>query len=130
MYSLNMPTSQIRTKMRQEFERHRYVNQLAVVDKLLFQSSAEYQVRLVPSGVVSPWSGFRFYLRLNNLIGIGWAGRTHTDLITGNAELLEAITTHPEILPRRRGSDLETAPELHEWFPRGMSHQKPLSSHS
>jgi NADH dehydrogenase (ubiquinone) 1 alpha subcomplex subunit 6 len=44
MYSLNMPVSQLRTKMRQEFERHRYVSQLPVVDVLLFQSHAEYQV--------------------------------------------------------------------------------------
>lgn len=47
MYSLNKPVSQIRTKMRQEFERHRYVQQLPVVDMLLFQSHAEFQVRLV-----------------------------------------------------------------------------------
>ena len=45
MYSLGMPVSLLRTKMRQEFERHRYVNQLSVVDMLLFQSHAEYQVR-------------------------------------------------------------------------------------
>lgn len=45
MYSLNMPVSQLRTKMRQEFERHRYVSQISVVDMLLFQSRAEYQVR-------------------------------------------------------------------------------------
>ena len=45
MYSLGMPVSVLRTKMRQEFERHRYVNQLSVVDMLLFQSHAEYQVR-------------------------------------------------------------------------------------
>lgn len=44
MYSLNMPVSQIRTKVRQEFERHRYVNQLSVVDVLLFQSHSEFQV--------------------------------------------------------------------------------------
>jgi hypothetical protein len=31
--------------MRQEFERHRYVNQIGVVDMLLFQSHSEYQVR-------------------------------------------------------------------------------------
>ena len=31
--------------MRQEFERHRYVNKLPVVDVLLFQSNADYQVR-------------------------------------------------------------------------------------
>ncbi|PGH03906.1 hypothetical protein AJ80_08608 [Polytolypa hystricis UAMH7299] len=46
MYSLNLPVSAIRTKIRQEFERHRYVNQLPVVDVLLFQSHAEYQETL------------------------------------------------------------------------------------
>ena len=50
MYSLNMPVSQLRTKVRQEFERHRYVQQLPVVDMLLFQSHAEFQVR-TPSAV-------------------------------------------------------------------------------
>jgi NADH dehydrogenase (ubiquinone) 1 alpha subcomplex subunit 6 len=44
MYSLNIPVARLRTKMRQEFERHRYVNQIGVVDMLLFQSHAEYQV--------------------------------------------------------------------------------------
>lgn len=44
MYSLNMPVSVIRTKMRQEFERHRYVQQLPTVDVLLFNSHQEYQV--------------------------------------------------------------------------------------
>lgn len=45
MYSLNLPTSALRTKMRQEFERHRFVKDVKVVDVLLFQSHAEYQVR-------------------------------------------------------------------------------------
>lgn len=45
MYSLNIPVSAIRTKIRQEFEKHRYVSQLKVVDVLLFQSHAEFQVR-------------------------------------------------------------------------------------
>jgi hypothetical protein len=45
MYSLNKPVAQLRTKMRQEFERHRYVSQIGVVDMLLFQSHAEFQVR-------------------------------------------------------------------------------------
>lgn len=45
MYSLNMPVSAIRTKMRQEFERHRYVNQLKTVDVLLMNSHQEFQVR-------------------------------------------------------------------------------------
>ncbi len=44
MYSLNFPVSAIRTKIRQEFERHRYVAQLPVVDVLLAQGHIEYQV--------------------------------------------------------------------------------------
>jgi len=46
MYSLNMPVSTLRTKMRQEFERHRYVNQLKTVDVLLFNSHQEFQETL------------------------------------------------------------------------------------
>ncbi|KAK1057085.1 hypothetical protein LTR33_013722, partial [Friedmanniomyces endolithicus] len=46
MYSLNMPVSAIRTKIRQEFERHRYVSQLKTVDVLLFNSRQEYQETL------------------------------------------------------------------------------------
>jgi hypothetical protein len=45
MYSLNLPVSTLRTKIRQEFERHRYVNQLRTIDVLLFFSHQEYQVR-------------------------------------------------------------------------------------
>ncbi|KAL2419658.1 NADH-ubiquinone oxidoreductase 14.8 kDa subunit [Exophiala dermatitidis] len=43
MYSLNMPVSKIRTKMRQEFEKHRYVNHLQAVDVLITHSHAEFQ---------------------------------------------------------------------------------------
>ncbi|KAB2569210.1 Complex 1 LYR protein [Lasiodiplodia theobromae] len=46
MYQLNIEVSQIRTKARQEFERHRYVQQLQTVDVLLQQSNAEYQETL------------------------------------------------------------------------------------
>ncbi|RMZ09028.1 hypothetical protein D0862_03748 [Hortaea werneckii] len=46
MYSLNMPVSQIRTKIRQEFERHRYVSQIKTVDVLLFNSHQEFQETL------------------------------------------------------------------------------------
>lgn len=46
MYSLNMPVSKVRTKVRSEFEKHRYVNQLGVVDVLLFQSHSEFQVSI------------------------------------------------------------------------------------
>lgn len=49
MYSLNMSVAHLRTKIRQEFERHKYVNQLPVVDTLLFKSHAEYQVGLALS---------------------------------------------------------------------------------
>lgn len=44
MYNLPMPISVMRTRIRQEFERHRYVNKLPVADVLLFKSHAEYQV--------------------------------------------------------------------------------------
>ncbi|KAF2624036.1 NADH dehydrogenase, alpha subcomplex, subunit 6 [Macroventuria anomochaeta] len=46
MYSLNLPVSTLRTKMRQEFERHRYVNQIKTVDVLLFNSHQEFQETL------------------------------------------------------------------------------------
>ncbi|KAL2036983.1 hypothetical protein N7G274_010268 [Stereocaulon virgatum] len=46
MYSLNMPVSKIRTKVRQEFERHRYVNKLPVVDVLITQNNMEFQETL------------------------------------------------------------------------------------
>jgi NADH dehydrogenase (ubiquinone) 1 alpha subcomplex subunit 6 len=43
-----MPVSAIRTKIRQEFERHRYAAQLRTVDVLLFNSHQEFQVRYTP----------------------------------------------------------------------------------
>jgi NADH dehydrogenase (ubiquinone) 1 alpha subcomplex subunit 6 len=46
MYSLNMPVSKVRTKIRQEFEKHRYVNNVQAVDVLLTQSHAEFQETL------------------------------------------------------------------------------------
>lgn len=53
MYSVPFPVSVIRTRMRQEFERHRYVNKLPVVDVLIMQNNAEYQV----SGPLPNWGG-------------------------------------------------------------------------
>ena len=47
MYGLSMPVSRIRTKLREEFERHRYVAQLPTVDVLLAQSNMEFQVWLL-----------------------------------------------------------------------------------
>ena len=52
MYSLNMPVSTLRTKMRQEFERHRYVNQLKTVDVLLFHCHQEFQVPSLTAQIV------------------------------------------------------------------------------
>ncbi|KAL2019521.1 hypothetical protein VTK56DRAFT_9555 [Thermocarpiscus australiensis] len=43
MYSIPRPVSAIRSRIRQEFERHRYVNKLPVVDVLLMQSRQDYQ---------------------------------------------------------------------------------------
>lgn len=44
MYSLNMPISKIRTKVREEFEKNRYVNSLPAVNVLIMQSDMEFQV--------------------------------------------------------------------------------------
>lgn len=49
MYNIPLPVSTIRTRMRQEFEKHRYANKLPVVDVLLMKNNAEYQVRSAPS---------------------------------------------------------------------------------
>jgi hypothetical protein len=46
MYSLNMPVSKIRTKVRSEYEKHRFVNQVGTIDVLLFQAHSEFQVGL------------------------------------------------------------------------------------
>ncbi|VUC28297.1 unnamed protein product, partial [Clonostachys rosea] len=43
MYNLPMPISSIRTRIREEFERQRYVDKLRVADVLIFKSHAEYQ---------------------------------------------------------------------------------------
>lgn len=43
MYNVPFPVSVIRTRIREEFERNRFVNKLPIVDILLFKSDAEYQ---------------------------------------------------------------------------------------
>ncbi|KAK4135410.1 NADH dehydrogenase, alpha subcomplex, subunit 6 [Trichocladium antarcticum] len=43
MYSIPFPVSAIRTRMRQEFERNRYVTKLSVVDVLILKNNADYQ---------------------------------------------------------------------------------------
>ncbi|KAH8194186.1 hypothetical protein TruAng_011645 [Truncatella angustata] len=61
MYSVPFPVSVIRTRMRQEFERHRYVNKLPVVDVLLMQNNAEYQTHVLS---YFPEENFRGHERL------------------------------------------------------------------
>lgn len=80
MYSLNMPVSKIRTKIRQEFERHRFVNKLSVVDVLLTQCHMEFQV------------GGPSLLRDS--------GETDGGVKQGNLELLEADLACHEVLSR------------------------------
>jgi len=43
MYSIPKPVGEIRTRVRQEFERYRYVDKLPVVDRLIFKSHTDYQ---------------------------------------------------------------------------------------
>jgi NADH dehydrogenase (ubiquinone) 1 alpha subcomplex subunit 6 len=43
-YALVIPVSAVRSRIRQEFERHRYVQELSVIDVLIFKGIAEYQV--------------------------------------------------------------------------------------
>lgn len=52
MYNVPFPVSVIRTRIREEFERNRFVNKLPIVDVLLFKSDAEYQVTMAPM-----WAG-------------------------------------------------------------------------
>ncbi|KAL8791400.1 MAG: hypothetical protein Q9213_000016 [Squamulea squamosa] len=89
MYSLNIPVSEIRTKVRQEFERHRYVNQLPVVDMLLFKNHAEYQVDT--SSPESPACAF----------------------ISRNDELLETITARAKVFSREGESYGKITAKLH-----------------
>lgn len=43
LYMLEIPTSAVRAKIRQEFERNRFVQQMQIVDVLLAKSNAEFQ---------------------------------------------------------------------------------------
>lgn len=45
MYNVPLPISALRMRLRQEFEKNRFVSKLPVVDVLLFKSHSEYQVR-------------------------------------------------------------------------------------
>ena len=111
MYTLNMPVSTIRTKMRQEFERHRYVSKLKTADVLIYKSHAEFQVR------------------------IHWRphpAKAHDNLTrhvsTGNPQLLEAALTRPQVLPRRGGPQGDTTEVFHCWLPPGTFTTKGILS--
>jgi NADH dehydrogenase (ubiquinone) 1 alpha subcomplex subunit 6 len=43
MYSVPLPVSALRTRIRQEFERHRNVNKLDVTDVLITKATIDYQ---------------------------------------------------------------------------------------
>jgi hypothetical protein len=45
MYSVPLPVSALRTRIRQEFERHRNVKKLDVTDVLITKATIDYQVR-------------------------------------------------------------------------------------
>lgn len=98
MYTLSLPVSTLRTKMRQEFERHRYVNQLKTVDVLLFNSHQEFQVR----PALRPRSP-----------GVEGSG---IDKGIGNAQLLEAAVARAQVLPCGGGAQGAVAEQLHQWF--------------
>ena len=106
MYSVPLPVSAIRTRIRQEFERHRYVNKLPVVDVLLQKGNADYQVR--GSGEMYYDRGFNTELAL-------------TTVSTGDDELLAPDNTHHVIF---QGGELqgrqEATDEFHHGLPRGM----------
>ncbi|KAJ3395611.1 hypothetical protein HDU92_005433 [Lobulomyces angularis] len=42
-YNLDISTPQVRQRIREEFEKYRYVNDIRVIDRLLFKSRTEYE---------------------------------------------------------------------------------------
>lgn len=93
MYSLNLPVSAIRTKIRQQFEQHRYVSQINVVDVLLYKSHSEFQVSI--QGILKTGCWSRKEARRKK--------KANDSLlpIVGNVELLEAAFSRHEVLPSR-----------------------------
>jgi hypothetical protein len=72
MYSVPVTVPAIRTRIRQEFEKHRFVNKLSVVDVLIFQSHADYQVIIFPRSSCSMTMERRVIARM----GTTWLGDT------------------------------------------------------
>ena len=106
MYSLNLPVSQLRTKVRQEFERHRYVNKLPVVDILLFRSQSEFQVCRTADDIQRAHA-----VRLSNHITITLRLLMHNT--AGNTKLLEANSTRHEVLSGNGESDCKVTHGFH-----------------
>lgn len=43
LYQIELPISTVRSKIRQEFERNRYISDLPTIDIILFKGQIEYQ---------------------------------------------------------------------------------------
>lgn len=118
MYNVPLPVSALRTRMRQEFERQRYVNKLPVVDVLLFRSAADYQVRALHR------NGQVVYEESGQDDGPCRTRSSHLPgMITGDDELLAADYAHHVVLqggelPRRSAA----THQLHGGFPGGKDH--------
>lgn len=104
---MNMPVASIRAKVREEFEKHRYVNNLKAVDVLISQSHMEFQVRLSSFDCCvadAPIEGRLHYYRAT-----GWL----TYFAAGDIKFLEANTTRYEVFPQGRGPNGQITEELH-----------------
>lgn len=84
MYRVPFPVSVIRSRVRQEFERNRFVNKLPVVDVLLFRSNADYQVSCFVEG---GWKGSYQVGRGGRGPGCGRGG----DALDGGGRCLDGI---------------------------------------
>ncbi|KAK4214558.1 NADH-ubiquinone oxidoreductase 14.8 kDa subunit [Rhypophila decipiens] len=77
MYSVPYPVSTIRTRIRQEFERNRFVNKLSIVDVLLLKANADYQETL------NYWRGNSHILAYFNEQNLQGDNKLPSNFITG-----------------------------------------------
>jgi hypothetical protein len=135
MYGVPHPVAAIRSRIRQEFERHRYVNKLPVVDILLHKSNADYQVRYPRIGL----SRVGWEMLGQTHLGLGQEGETTSTsgygyqeyqgvnswlilTFAGNYELLASDQPRHVLLQGGvlQGGE-EVAVQFHHWVPRGTS---------